>query len=496
MLAAQPKFTICVSEQKFEQKLEKNDNRWGAIRFQPQTVSVREMLSLAIEGRVFCGTFKSDNEDGSFCIKQKTKENFTSSSTIFFDIDGSDYPMEEYINRLDYKPSFAYTTYNNREHGNRFRLGYVFNRELNGEDYFNKMYYAIAKANGFQEELDKLPCAQCYLGTIPFADTYQSDYIYSHYDFDKYVVESVPSVKQTPIFTTSVSIEIDKTFLHDFNNLKFNDFFEKYKERYYKNYRLSVSPELLLDESKMFYTYPSNYHCVIHKAKGRKQFKWSIGNDRKEKIFMTVQIMLANNPSLSIENILYGLRIEREWYYMNTDNKISNTVLIEKAKYCLQNRYSIPETEHPSFKVNKSFWKEQGVTVMQAVNHICYELRVRKVRLYYNPSLTYQENHDILKDNGISVSIRTLKRMVARGDIGIIDNETHNTILSCCRSDVTNPTTKEIIKLIKCDRNITQKEMAEILQCDVRTIKRYTDEMKGVLIERIGNNRSGYWIVK
>lgn len=498
MLSNEYRFTVGVSEQCFQNKLAKDDSQWKTIRFQPQEMSVNELLRYAIQGKIFCGCFRTNNEDGSFGCAEKTNDNFISTSSIFFDIDGSEYPMEEFIEKLPYKPTFAYTTLSNGTDGNRFRLGFVFRRDIRGESNFNRMFNAIASANGFNTEggLDKLPCAQCYFGTTPFADTYSSDYIYSHYDFDDYVNDSTPvSAESTSIITTTASTDIDKTFLNDFYHLPFSDFFEKYKEAYYRNYRLAVSPELILDESKMFYTYPQPYYCVRHKCRGMKQYKWTIGEDRKTKIFMTAQIMMKNNPSMSIENLLYGLRVEREWHYINHDNKISNDVLVEKAKYSMTNRYPISETEHGMFKVNKAFWEGQGVKVMQAVNYCRYQLRLNEIKKVFNPYMSIKDNCLLLNDNGIKISERTIKRMVTRGDIQIIETNTHNTILSQCRSDVTNPVTNEILKLITYNNHVTQRELADTLQVDIRTIKRYFDEMKGVLIERVGNNRTGYWKV-
>ena len=487
------RFTISVSEQCYYNKPNKKEKWWKDIRFFPHEVSVAELLQLAKEGRVFCGSFKTENADGSFGCTEKNEKDYISTSTIFFDIDGSEYPMEKYIDNLPYKPSFAFTTFSNGIEGNRFRLGYIFSRSINGKEAFDRMYHAIAIANGFTLKtkehggLDVRGCHQCYFGTTPFAETYISEYVYSHYDFDEFVSDYSPSsgVCRT-ILTTTESTDIDKTFLNDFYHLPFSEFFEKYKDEYYRTYRLSVKPLLIIDKSEMYYSYPHPYYEVLYKRRGGKQFKWNIGDDRKKRIFVTAQIMLTNNPSMTIE---------REWHYINHDNKISNDVLVEKAKYCIKYRYPLFETEHPLFKVNKTYWKEQGMNVMQAVNRICYTLRLNEIKKVFNPSLSIKDNCQLLYDSGIKISERTLKRMVTRGDIRIIETETHNTILSQCRSDVTNPVTKEILKLITYNNHITQSQVADTLQVDIRTIKRYFDEMKGVLIERVGNNRTGYWKV-
>ena len=495
MLANVFTFPISVSEQNYEDKLQRHDNRWATLRFQPQQISVRTLLDYATQGKVFCASFKSTTDDGSFGTSGKDKEHYTSTSAFFFDIDGADRTMDRFISNLNFKPSFAYTTFSNSTDEHRFRLGYVFRHPVIGFDKSEEMYNAIAAANGFtnQEWFDKRNCVQCFFGTLPSADTYKSDYIYSHYDFDDYVVHTSP-MASAPI-TVSASTDIDKTFLQDFNDMPFDDFFSKYKEQYYRDYWLAAQPELILDESQMFYTFPDSYHAVIHKCRGRKTLKWGVGDNRKSKIFVTTQIMLANNPSLSIEALLYGLRVEREWYYINFDNKISNDVLIEKATYAMTHRYPTTETKHPLFRLNKVFWEEQGVKPIQAVNYVRKELRLRKIRLLYNPGLTNKENVKLMNDNGIKICVRTLQRMVTGGDIQIIDNPKGNsTILLDCHRGVTNPMTQSIIQLISDNDTITQKEISVLLNINIRTVKRHIEDLKkqSVLV-RIGNNRSGSW---
>ena len=51
------------------------------------------------------------------------------------------------------------------------------------------------------------------------------------------------------------------------------------------------------------------------------------------------------------------------------------------------------------------------------------------------------------------------------------------------------------IELMKENNLITADEIAKQLDCDVRTIKRDIKKMRGVLIDRVGNNRSGHWVV-
>ena len=55
----------------------------------------------------------------------------------------------------------------------------------------------------------------------------------------------------------------------------------------------------------------------------------------------------------------------------------------------------------------------------------------------------------------------------------------------------------KIIELIVNNKNITQNEIASILGKNVRTIKRsFKVLIDNNVIERIGSDKTGYWIVK
>ena len=143
--------------------------------------------------------------------------------------------------------------------------------------------------------------------------------------------------------------------------------------------------------------------------------------------------------------------------------------------------------------MNKEFWSEQGVGVHQAKGFIRRERKVQEILPYIDSNKTIKENHQILIDNGFKISLRTIQRMVSRGDIYINKNNV-NTLLSECRSDVTIRQ-NHIIELMKENNQITADEIAKRLDCDVRTVRRDIKKMRGVLIDRVGNNRSGYWVV-
>ena len=134
-------FTQCISEQCFKTK--PGNNECKTIVFKPREVTIKKLLDYATHGGVFSPTCKSASIDGSFNIKDKNKDNFLSTSTLFFDFDKMDIPMLDFVSGLKFKPSFGYTSYRNGMDGFRFRLGYVFRHPITGSQNFQELYCAI-----------------------------------------------------------------------------------------------------------------------------------------------------------------------------------------------------------------------------------------------------------------------------------------------------------------------------------------------------------------
>lgn len=253
---------------------------------------------------------------------------------------------------------------------------------------------------------------------------------------------------------------------------------------------------MTLSEDEMYFIYPEDYLSVPRKRNGKYTNKWNIGEDRKKKLYVSAQIMLYNKPDMTIENLLYNLNIERKWYYENSDNKITNDVIYNTAINAYKDRITIKSSNHGTFKVNKEFWEEQGISVYQAMGYIRREMHVKEILPYIDKYKSVKENHINLISNGFSISISTLYRMVSSGCIEIIKTKSNTTLLSKCEKQYRNSDTiQQVIELIRGNDEITEKEIANILNVKPITIKRAIKKVRGILIDRVGNNRSGKWVL-
>ena len=495
-------FTLFVSQKNYSSKPSKDE--MPKMHFVPQQLTIESALKCATQGKAFCYTFQSNKADGSLSVKDKKRENFISTSTIIYDFDDMKVSMADYINSIQYKPSFAYPTYSDGKNGlSRFRLAYVLDAEILCESDFNAIYHAIANANHFTPETkeqggwDVRSVAQMYFGTTQDVSTFISNTVYSINDFQPYIApvteKSTSTKKSESKSLNTCQYAIDKEFLYNLYHSKYEDFFKIYFDSYYPNYSQSLETTLILSENEMWYEYPDDYVAVFRKREGKKILKWNIGEGRKKKLYVTAQMMLYNCPNLTVENLIYNLCIERKHYYNNSDNKINNQVLIDTAVNAFNRRFNFNPSEHSAYRVNKEFWAEQGITVRQAIGIRQREENAKRILPYIDSNKTIKENYLILKEKGVRICEKTLKRMVTRGDIQIYNNKSM-TLLSGCLSDVTIRQ-NQIIELMKENNQITADEIANQLDCDVRTVKRDIKKMRGVLIDRVGNNRSGHWVV-
>ena len=491
------KFTINVSQQRFETKPTRE--QIAKIVFQQEQQTMDSTLKYALQGRAFCSSFSTSSQDGLITMRDKIDDRFLSSSMVCFDFDDMTVSLLDYIKTLSYKPSIAYSTYSDGEDGySNFRLVYVFKDPITSVEVFDSVYHAIADANGFIKEergrqggLDVRGAAQMYFGTFQNASTYNGNVIYTQDDFKPYVTSTTRQEaarsfrKKTIIYNKS---SIDKEFFRDLVKSP-KVLIAKYWDLYHENYVLSLSTPLILDKSKMFYKYPDQYHEVFHKRIGKTTIKWQVGTNRKRRIYATAKVMLFNLPSLSIENLIYNLVFERQYYYENYDKKISDDVLIDAAINAFKKKFKRKSSKHGAFKVNKKHFEEQGKNVYQGKAIIQNYCKAREVMKFYNPDLTNEENLRIMKENGIEISERTLRRILSREDIKINTKKQRRTYLSCCPDS----DTILMLRMIADNDGITLPEIERALNVSSSTVNRRVAAIKDVYIRREGNNRKGRW---
>ena len=183
------------------------------IGFKSMLTTPSELLQSVLSGYTFCGVFSGFpankpkktyvRKDSHFTLTGKSGKFFAGSYCIGVDIDETQYhSAEEFVSRLQQKPTIWYTSYSNQQYdtstgmskGARFRLIYVFDQEIHNKYFFrycaNKVHDMVESSTN-EEIHDKcgLQCTQYFNGTNFKNETLSIDYgcsdiIYSFTDFN------------------------------------------------------------------------------------------------------------------------------------------------------------------------------------------------------------------------------------------------------------------------------------------------------------------------
>lgn len=426
----------------------------GKIQYQTQTITLAQMEDYQRQGKSFCYLFRQADEAGLVSQQQKTLDNFEHTQLIFFDIDKMPVQMEEYISPIQCKPSLSYTTYSNGIDGKYgYRLIYAFSTPVSSIEEFDSLYYAIAAANGFRQqvneqvekfEFDYRQVNQQYYGGGAGSTSVRTDIVYEVSDFSQYVVQGTElknkissSTKSSNRKTVSQSqcsnqnnnkregekkaynSDLNTSFFNDLYSLSPSDFLLSYSEQFHSDYLASISTPLLDSGDERYLLYPDNYYEVFRlwrmDAEGRRSVhRWAVGSGRKNRLYITAQIMVHYLPDISREQLIYNLVCERLTYYNNSDNKLNNDFIVSTADNALKYSFNLAASKHHNFKVNKAYCIENGITPQALSNIIRREMKEAQVFELYDFTKSQKENLRILKENGIKICRTTLSKYLSK----------------------------------------------------------------------------------
>ena len=392
------------------------------IRYRRRTFTQNSLMVVLGTGYCVAHCFKTNNE--VFTQSEKTNDNFEYTQMIGVDIDDCNTDMETFIKSLKKKPTFAYTTFSNGIKGNRFRMIYLFNQKIDSIPLYKAVYNWITEGLNINDNCMKSVSQQMF-GTNFAAKWYNSRVWYD-----------VPTECKSIVSEQKGSSELNNKeeehyigMTPDVNNDTFSD--NAVVKALY-----SMSPQNFIFYFRQTYDYftatplryengyaliPEDYYEIK-----RPWYKDKVGDNtisvvktikdgeqRRKRLCNTAIILRAIKRDISFEHLLYILVCERQYYYDNQDKALNNKELINIAKWAIElpsEQINPQKVKHPKFKVDKSYWAERGVTAKQAANIVRGMLKSQEIGSMYDFNLTDVENIKVMKDYGLSVSIKTLKR--------------------------------------------------------------------------------------
>ncbi len=390
------------------------------IEFRNQEVNIFQLEQAIMNGHAISAVFRTKNK--KYTQKQRTMDNMIEIQFVMVDIDDSSCDnIDMLIETLALLPTLAYTTYNHKVKGNRYRLLYIFNEIITNVDVYRQLYEQIIKKNNLRCD----PCGsnptQMILGTNgQMADIRTFDKTYSLNDFDikyKLVIDTTKAKKQKS--DTKISIEINDEFFDDFIHLSFNEFIEAYR---------TVFPHIQhtpfnRDNSKPYTVLPENFIYIRHKycdevyngdVVGTNLVKLKDGQHRRKALYMCAIMRRLMIPDITIEHLLANAYYDLNYYISNAIDPINRYELTEicvRAYTTDISKFSIDtfkDKKQPKFIINDDYCAQNGITKKKALSLARKLLNYERIGEVYDPTLSLNENIKQMKELGVKVSKPTL----------------------------------------------------------------------------------------
>ena len=425
------KYTFDVSVSTFPIE-DKNNCNFSKIKYKREILTFTDFINKIEDGYSFCYCF---NDNGRvFGQRDKRIDNFHHTNFIVFDIDHCGANIHEYLNRLPYKPTLAYTTTNDSKLDHRFRLIYFLDFTIMKSVSFYKMvYYKLASHleiySGFimSDNCMKSPSQQ-FLGnpkneitTVYNNILYELDDI-NKLSFNERYEKEMKGVKDITNDSNVEDIElnISDEMRRDLNNLNDSEFIKKWSEKYFYQMETPVT----YDDDGIARLWDKKYYQIknkFSKVDGHTvQFKH--GDRRRIVLLNMISTMLKINPKISDENLLFNSIVERHHFFDNADGKLNNGWVLNAIKNArmddMKGRNPI-QPEPRTFKIQKSHfidlinkWTEEGKNGMMVLtNKIRKKINIERVGALYDFNLSVKENLKWLAEQGIVVSQAKLYRL-------------------------------------------------------------------------------------
>ena len=431
------KFDVSLSTEKFDHKPTESEVK--RLSFKKTTTDVTGFLEYIMDGYCYASVFSAD----SFGMKGKNNKDFRYTYIVSIDVDHSSETMNDMVGRLDYKPTFAYTSCRNGLDGeSRFRMVYCFEDKIEDVDEYKGLVYAIFDVNGLDINEDKYDGGSkeaCRYfngnGTETFEFT-TTDIVYSKEDFNIILYNNKNSNFKNNITNNSTIINhkkdiennklkernnivlngrfIDKQFGEDFWSMKTGDILAKYVNVYPN---MEHTPLSTTDGDTPYILFPSDYVEIKRKwtveNEGRT-VKIKDGQGRRRTLFLNGILRRRINPDITFDNLLYNLLYELYHYISNYNakNVIGKKEIYEIADRVMDADLSLINVKGTdrSYMVNRAYCIKHAKSPNEVKNIAAKAIRSQKIGELYDCGLTDKQNSDAMREYGLSVSERTIRR--------------------------------------------------------------------------------------
>ena len=403
------------------------------ISFQERWLTAREMYALCLNGYTFCHVFEHTwGSEGIFLnFGQKTTKNFKEANALFFDIDDTDLPMKEYIEKLAIKPTFAYPSYSYKPEKQKFRMIYVLTTPIEDAETYKGLYwgmhYLIAACVGEEHhglDTSMQAAAQYINGTskelAPLA-------VYFGCEYDPAMMPRTDAPTKSGVThgvrlgKKAKKVVITPSLSQDFDRMELKDFLMKYDSEFRHNKYQSDNTEL--DEEVHAYVVKSDkdhpFAQLKVKFKDGRPTKWTDGDKRRLCVLIAARTFhTIYGRQLTADHLLY-LIADYAWRYIDLRDWKPWGGWKALLKYTVMTVIinGLFQSDNKKFIVDKAWCRENGVKPRAQAMRIRKVMKAREVMGNWDASKNIKTNIRLLKEMGINVSEDSITRWMQTGII-------------------------------------------------------------------------------
>lgn len=351
----------------------------SGVGYIESTETPETLLDKLLNGAVMCNLFNVSRfrKDGTFSSSEKKDDNFKGSFTVGVDIDHTSFKsVEDYVDRLTYKPTFYYTSYSNEQpnKGVRFRMIYVFDTMIENKYFFRYVGYTLHKL--IEQDTDEviddycgIRCSQYFNGTNinttglivkygitnniyslddfnitaeGFIDFVKHNCYYSSSDkrrtkyfqilIDNYnksntVIED--KKEETKIYDIECGVEINNKpsqhLVSDMQRLDYDEFMKYNRHNY--NYFYRIEKDEWINGSYQFVD--DNYFALFYNVNTVKD-----GNQRRKKLYQRMCLRRVMKPEVDADTLLFNA-YEDVHKYFETDGDLTIECLAKNVEWAM-----------------------------------------------------------------------------------------------------------------------------------------------------------------
>ena len=425
------------------------------ISFREVEVTASELLDYCIHGYTFCNLFRGypdsgqtdkgktvsyRKKDGSFTMSAKCDKFFYGSNVICADIEETAYQsIQDYIDRINIKPTFWYSTFSHKQpnKGVRFRMVYVLDQPIIGKEQFEAIVDAFNHRieNEVCEEMhdkcNKKP-AQYFNGTNVANGELCIEYdgsgcIYGINDIinvNNIIIEREDNNKTTTYYTSCqndhntnimnipLTITVPEPYywlLYDIDNLDYDTFMKYNRHKYTYTYRMDTGE--WINDTYQFV--PDNFFALYWPVN-----KLCDGNKRRKKIFERMCLRRLMNPNIDIDTIIFCAYEDIHLFCDNSDKVFNAEYLERNAQNAfeltleeIEEKYSYNIAYLRSKRPKDGIILKSGTAYAGYANVIKKNIRYEIIDRYYDLTMSVKENMALLPGlTGLYFTERTLYR--------------------------------------------------------------------------------------